>query len=84
MTTAACDIRDHHARCVPYLARLQMLASDKTGEPLPPGLPEEVGRATSAVLAEAEAAGRVTVAAVAGGRRRSAMSGFLAGRQGIQ
>jgi hypothetical protein len=78
---AACDIRAHHIRCEPHLARLQMVARYEAGEALPPGLPEEVAEATSAILAEAHAAGRVSVIAVANGQRR-AVTAILDARLG--
>jgi osmotically-inducible protein OsmY len=52
-----------------------MLASHQAGEPFPAGLPDAVGEATGAVLAEAEAARRACVAAVAGNCRGSAVAG---------
>ena len=76
---AASEIRDHYARCMPHLARLHMLGRHQAGEPLPPGLADEVSEATSAILAEADGALRATVAAVPGARRR-AVAGFLADR----
>ena len=79
--TAPCDIRDHHVRCGPHLARLQMMARYDALEPLPPGLPDDVVEATSAVLAEALAAGRVMVAALVSGERR-AVTAFLDARLG--
>jgi hypothetical protein len=76
---APCDIRDHHVRCEPHLARLQMMARYEANEPLPPGLADEVVESTSAVLAEAQAAGRVMVAALATSQRR-AVTAFLDAR----
>jgi hypothetical protein len=76
---APCDIRDHHVRCEPHLARLQLTARYEAHEPLPAGLPDEVIEATGAVLAEAQAAGRVMVAALASGQRR-AVTAFLDAR----
>jgi len=78
---APCDIRDHHVRCEPHLARLQMVARYEANEPLPPGLREEIIEAISAVLAEAQAAARVTVAALAASQRRS-VTAFLDARLG--
>lgn len=78
---APCDIRDHHVRCEPHLARLQMMARYEAHEPLPPDLPDDVIEATGAVLAEAQAAGRVMVAALASGQRR-AVTAFLDARLG--
>ena len=73
------EIREQHAHCAPHLARLQVLGSYQAGEPVPPGLAEEVSAVTSAILAEAGAAFRATVAAVPGARR-TAVAGFLADR----
>jgi hypothetical protein len=78
---ALSDIRAHHVRCEPHLARLQMIARYDADQPLPPGLPERVAEATSAVLAEAHAAGRVSVTEVANGQRR-AVAAFLDARLG--
>ena len=73
------EIREHHAHCVPHLARLQVLGSYQAGEPVPPELAADVSAVTSAILAEAGAAVRATVAAVRG-TRRTAVAEFLAGR----
>ena len=62
-----------------HLARLHMLGRCPAGEPLPPGLADDVSEMTSAILAEADAALRAAVAAVPGARRR-AVAGFLADR----
>jgi hypothetical protein len=78
---ALSDIRAHHVRCEPHLARLQMVARYEADQPVPAGLPERVAEATSAVLAGAHAAGRVGVSAVANGQRR-AVSAFLDARLG--
>jgi hypothetical protein len=59
--TAAEEIQDHQARCQPDLLALRMLARNG-GEPARAAA--EVGRATSAIMAEARAAGQ----AVLGGR----------------
>jgi hypothetical protein len=75
------DIRDHHVRCEPHLARLQMMARYEAHEPVPPGLPDEVVAATTAVLAEAQAARVVMVAALPSGQRR-AVTAFLDARLG--
>lgn len=64
--TIADRIRDHQARCLPHLVTLRMLARDDTEVPVPWLARAEVARATEAILAEAEAAGR-EVRAVAGG-----------------
>jgi hypothetical protein len=76
-----CAIRDHHVRCEPHLGRLQIMTRYEASEPLPPGLPDEVAESASAVLAEAQAAGRVMVAALASGQRR-AVTAFLDVRLG--
>jgi hypothetical protein len=76
---AVSEISEHHAHCVPHLTRLQVLGSYQAGEPVPPGLAEEVSTVTSAILAEAGAALRATVAAVPGARR-TAVAEFLTGR----
>jgi hypothetical protein len=78
MTTMS-EIRDHHAHCVPHLARLHVLRRYQAGAPVPPGLADEVSAVTSAILAEAGAALRATVAAVRG-TRRAAVAEFLADR----
>jgi hypothetical protein len=78
---APCDIRDHHVRCEPHLARLQMMARYEAHEPLPPDLPDDVIEATGAVLAEAQAAGSIMAAALASGQRR-AVTAFLDARLG--
>ena len=78
--TAADRARDFYTRCVPHLARLQLLASDGAGAPLPPGVAGEAGHATSAIVAETDAAGQAAVAAAAESGRRSAAL-FLAARQ---
>ena len=75
----ASEIRDHHAHCVPHLARLHVLGRHQAGEPAPAGLADDVGAETSAILAEAGAALRATVAAVPG-TRRTAVAELLAGR----
>ena len=57
------EIRDHQARCAVPLNSLRMLAHDDVGAPVPRRVVVEIAQATRAVLAEAEAAGRVVVAA---------------------
>jgi hypothetical protein len=76
---AVSEIREHHAHCVPHLARLQVLGSYQAGEQVSPGLAADVSAVTSAILAEADAALRATVAAVPD-TRRMAVAEFLAGR----
>jgi hypothetical protein len=58
------QIRDHEARCLASVISLRMLAQGEAGAPLPRWVVVEVAQATSAVLAEAEAAGRAALAAV--------------------
>jgi hypothetical protein len=76
---AASEIRDHYAHCMPHLARRHMLDRHQAGVPRPPGLADEVSEPTSAILAEADAALRATVAAVPGARSR-VVAGFLTDR----
>jgi hypothetical protein len=73
------EVRVHRAHCLPHLARLHMHGRYRPGEALPPGLADEVSEGTSAILAEAGAGARVTVAAVPG-TRRAAVAGLLADR----
>lgn len=57
---------DHRTRCAPHVLTLRLLARDETyaAEVPPPWLAAvEVARATEAILAEAEAAGRQAQAA---------------------
>jgi hypothetical protein len=62
--TAADEIRDHQARCQPHMFRLLMLARGEAGFGLPA---VEVGEATGAIIAEAEASSRAALAAGADG-----------------
>lgn len=64
--TAADEIRDHQARCQPYLLRLHMLARGEDGLT---ATAVEVGCAADAIIAEAEAASRVALAASEDSRR---------------
>jgi hypothetical protein len=64
--TAADTIRDHQARCAPYLARLWMLAGGPGGAPLRPCAVQQIAEATSAILAEVRAAGGGTFTVAAG------------------
>jgi hypothetical protein len=57
--TAAEEIQDHQARCQPDLLALRKLARNG-GEPARAAA--EVGRATSAIMAEARAAGQAALA----------------------
>ena len=56
--TVADQTQDHQTRCVPHLIRLRMLACTEVDAPPPWLAAAEVIRATEAILAEAEAAGR--------------------------
>ena len=62
--SVADQIKDHQARCLASLISLRMLAQGEAGVPLPRWVVVEVAEATSAVLAEAEAAGRAALTAV--------------------
>ena len=57
------QVQDHQARCLADLISLQMLARGEAGTPPPRWVVVEIARATSAILAEAEAAGRAALAA---------------------
>lgn len=61
--SVADQIQDHQARCVASLIGLRMLAQGEAGAPLPRWVVVEVAQATSTVLAEAEAAGRIALTA---------------------
>ena len=61
--SVADQIKDHQARCLASLISLRMLAQGEAGVPLPRWVIAEVAQATSAVLAEAEAAGRAALTA---------------------
>lgn len=56
-------IHDYHERSLPYLARLRLLSVGGTGPAPSPVVAAEVGRATGAVVAQAEAASRLALAA---------------------
>src|SRR5215469_8221943 len=75
------DLRDHQARCVPHRAILQMFASSLADVQLPPDAVRRVAEATSAILAEARAAGRAALTAVADDGLRSANLSLLTARQ---
>jgi hypothetical protein len=75
------DLRDHQARCVPHMAILQMFASSLADAQLPPDAARRVAEATSAILAEARAAGRAALTAVADDGLRSANLSLLTARQ---
>ena len=57
------QIQDHQARCAAPLISLRMLAQGEEGMPLSRRVVVEVAQATGMVLAEAEAAGRLALAA---------------------
>ena len=75
------DLRDHQARCMPHVAILQMFASNLTDVQLPADAARRVADATSAILAEARAAGRAALTAVADDDLRSANLSLLTARQ---
>ena len=75
------DLRDHQARCMPHVAILQMFASNLGDVQLPPDAARRVADATSAILAEARAAGRAALTAVADDDLRSANLSLLTARQ---
>ena len=79
--TGTDELRDHQARCMPHVAVLYMITGDMPGTPLPPDATKQVAQATSAILAEAGAAGRAALAAVHDSRPRSANLSLLAARQ---
>jgi hypothetical protein len=54
---------DHQARCLAHLIKLRMLANGEAGTPPPRWVVVEVARATEAIVAEAEAAGRAALTA---------------------
>ena len=75
------DLRDHQARCMPHIAILQMFASSLADMQLPPDAAERVAHATSAILAEARAAGRAALTAMADDGLRLANLSLLTARQ---
>jgi hypothetical protein len=74
------DLRDHQDRCVPHVAVLHMFAGGRADTQLPPDAVEQVALATSAILAEAKAAGRAALANGAGNRPRSGSRSLLTAR----
>jgi hypothetical protein len=64
------QIQDHQARCLADLISLRMLARGEAGTPPPRWVVVEIARATDAILAEAEAAGRAALAAAGAGENR--------------
>jgi hypothetical protein len=75
--SVADQIRDHQARCAPHLISLRMLTQGETGSPVPRRILVEIARATSAVLAEAEAASHATLTAASAGGPDSGYGVFL-------
>jgi hypothetical protein len=75
--TFADQICDHQRRCRPHLLRLRGLARGEAGTALPRQVTAEVRDATNAIIAEAEAAGRAALAAMAGSRRQPEAETFL-------
>jgi hypothetical protein len=69
------QIQDHRDRCLAHLISLQMVARGEAGTPPPRWVVVEIARATSAIIAEAEAAGRAALAAA--GRRNRGGETFL-------
>jgi len=67
--TLADAMHEHRRRWMPELARLRMLAHGAPGAPLPAAAVHDVGEATGAVLAEASAAQRAVLSALATSRR---------------
>ncbi|HYB15536.1 MAG TPA: hypothetical protein VEF71_08700 [Streptosporangiaceae bacterium] len=63
------QVRDHQARCLVHLISLRMLAGGEAGTPPTRWVVVEIARATGAILAEAEAAGRAALAAADDGSR---------------
>jgi hypothetical protein len=61
--TVAEEIRDHQARCQPYLLRLQMIVRGEAEAALTRPVAAEVGQPTNPIIAEAEAAWRAALAA---------------------
>jgi hypothetical protein len=72
----ATQVREHHARCILHFSRLHVAARPEAD--VPPGLADEVGEATAAIVAETEAAAEAVTATT--GLRRGATAGFLAAR----
>ena len=61
--SVAGQIQEHRERCLVPLISLRILAQGEAGMPLPGWVVVEIARATGAVLAEAEAAGRAALTA---------------------
>jgi hypothetical protein len=75
--TVADQIRAHQTRCQPHVLTLRMLACGEAGAGLAIQVAAEVVRATTAIVAEAEAAGREALVAAAGSRGESEAGTFL-------
>jgi D-serine deaminase-like pyridoxal phosphate-dependent protein len=71
------QIRDHQESCRPHLLRLRMLA---WGEEEPAVTAAQADQATSAIIAEVEAAVEAALAADVGGHRSPAARTFLQAR----
>ncbi len=61
------QIRQHHHRCVPHLARLRMLVNDLADAPATRRVTHETTRAANAITAEAKAACRTAMTPAADG-----------------
>jgi hypothetical protein len=73
-------IHDYRERSLPHLARLRMLSAGETGTPPSAAVAAEVARATGAVVAQAEAASRLALAAARAGGADDGRGPFLAAR----
>ena len=73
--TAAEDILERRARCVPHLARLRLLAAAAVGEPFPPAIADDISKEVALILAEAFAAALAVISAA--GSRQHAVTVFL-------
>lgn len=71
-------IHDYHERTLPHLARLRMLSGGEAAASPSPGVAAEVATATRAVLAQAEAASRLALAASRHGSRDGGPGLYLA------
>ena len=68
--SVADQVQDHQARCLAHLISLRMAARGELGTLQARRVVAEIARATCAILAEAEAAGRAALAAAGGGHHR--------------
>lgn len=75
--TFADQVADHQRRCQPHLLRLRILAGGEAGAALPRQVTAEVRDATNAIIAEAEAAGRAALTAMADSHWHPAAETFL-------